>query len=94
MTVEEVRKLIEELHLRVPKDFQNMDTNQLSKELRSVMEFERQTFERIENLDKNGTEQDLIKYAKMICKNITEKEITDIQEIYLKKIDSEYLNSK
>ena len=94
MTVEEVRKLIEELHLRVPKDFQKMDTNQLSKDLRSVMEFERQIFERIENLDKNGTEQDLIKYAKMICKNIIEKEIADIQEIYLKKIDSEYLNSK
>ena len=94
MTVEEVQKLIEELHLRVPKDFQKMEITQLSNELRSVMEFERQTFQRLEDLEKTGTKQDLINYTKMVCKNITQKEISEIQEHYLKKIDKEYLNSK
>ena len=65
MTVEEVRKLIEELHLRVPKDFAKMNVEQLSGELRGAMEFERQTFKRIDGFEKKGTEQDLIKYAKM-----------------------------
>ena len=94
MTVEEVQKLIEELHLRVPKDFQKMEIIQLSKELRSVMEFERQTFQRLEELEKAGTKQDLINYTKMVCKNITQREISEIQEHYLKKIDKKYLNSK
>jgi len=58
------------------------------------MEFERQTFQKIEDLEKKGIEQDMIKYAKIICQNTVQREITEIQEIYLKKIDSEYLNSK
>jgi len=36
----------------------------------------------------------LIKYAKMICRNIIERETILIQETYLKKIDEQYLNSK
>jgi len=92
--VGEISKLIEELHLRVPKDFKKMDITQLSNELRGIMEFERQTFQKIEDLEKKGIEQDMIKYAKIICQNTVQREITEIQEIYLKKIDSEYLNSK
>lgn len=94
MTVDDISKLIEELHLRVPKDFKKMDITQLSNELRGIMEFERQTFQKIEDLEKKGIEQDMIKYAKIICQNTVQREITEIQEIYLKKIDSEYLNSK
>ncbi|HUU47796.1 MAG TPA: hypothetical protein VMW55_03335 [Nitrosopumilaceae archaeon] len=94
MIVGEISKLIEELHLRVPKDFKKMDITQLSNELRGIMEFERQTFQKIEDLEKKGIEQDMIKYAKIICQNTVQREITEIQEIYLKKIDSEYLNSK
>jgi hypothetical protein len=30
----------------------------------------------------------------MLCKNTTEREITQIQEIYLEKIDKEYLSLK
>lgn len=93
MTVEEIQKIIEEVNLRVPKDYQKMDINQISNEFRAIMEYERQTFQRIDELEKKGTSQDLIKYAKMICKNTTSREITEIQEIYLKKIDSEYLKS-
>ena len=93
MSVEEIRKLIEELNLRVPKDYQKMNTKQLSGELRAVMEFERETFQKMEEFEKNGTESDLTTYAKMVCKNTIEREIAEIQEIYLTKIDEEYLNS-
>jgi len=94
MTVDDISKLIEELHLRVPKDFKKMDIPQISDELRKTMEFERQTFQKIEELEENGVKQDLVQYAKIICKNTIQREITQIQEIYLKKIGSEYLNSK
>jgi hypothetical protein len=90
---EEIRKLIEDLNLRVSKNYQKMDVKQLSGELREVMEFEQQTFQKIEEYEKNGTEQDLVNYTKMICKNTTQREISEIQEIYLGKIDTEYLNS-
>ena len=93
MTVEEIRKLIEELNLRIPKDYQRMDVNKLGAELREVMDFEQQTFQKIEEFEKKGSEQDLITYAKIIIKNTTEQEISKIQEIYLKKIDSEFLKS-
>ena len=93
MKVEEIRKLIEDLNLRVPKNYQKMDVKQISEELREAMEFEQQTFQKIDEFEKNGTEQDLVNYAKMICKNTTEREISEIQEIYLEKIDTEYLNS-
>ncbi|MDH3277712.1 MAG: hypothetical protein OEL77_04090 [Nitrosopumilus sp.] len=93
MTVDEIRQIIEKLHLRVPKDFKKMSIPQLSNELRGIMEFERQTFQKIEDLEKKGIQQDMIKYAKIICKNTIQREITEIQEIYLKKIDNEYLNS-
>ena len=93
MSVEEIRKLIEEMNLRVPKDHHKMDTKQLSGELRDVMEFERSTFQKIEEFEKKGTEKDLTTYAKMICKNTAEREIAEIQKIYFKKIDNEYLNS-
>jgi hypothetical protein len=94
MKITGILKLIEELNLRVPKDYQNMDVKQLSGELQEIMKFEQETFQQIEEFEKNGTDQDLISYAKMICKNTTEREITEIQKIYLEKIDTEYLKSK
>jgi hypothetical protein len=93
VSVDGIRGLIEEMNLRVPKDYQKMNIEQLSKELRETMEFERQVFQRIEEYEKNGIEQDLATYAKIICKNTAEREIIEIQENYFKKIDNEYLNS-
>ena len=93
MSVKGIRKLIEEMNLRVPKDYQKMDIEQLSGELREVMEFERQIFQKIEGFEENGTEEDLTNYAKIICKNTVSREILEIQEIYFKKIDNQYLNS-
>ena len=94
MKITGILKLIEELNLRVPKDYQNMDVKQLSGELQEIMKFEQETFQQIEEFEKNGTDLDLVNYAKMICKNTTEREITEIQKIYLEKIDTEYLKSK
>jgi len=93
VSVEEIRRLIEEMNLRVSKDYQKMDIEQLSRELREAMQFEQTTFQRIDELEKNGVEQDLANYAKMICKNTAGREISEIQEIYFKKLDNEYLNS-
>jgi phosphomevalonate kinase len=93
VSVEEIRRLIEEMNLRVSKDYQKINIEQLSRELREAMQFERQTFQRIDELEKNGVEQDLANYARMICKNTAGREIVKIQENYFKKIDNEYLNS-
>jgi phosphomevalonate kinase len=93
VSVEEIRRLIEEMNLRVSKDYQKINIEQLSRELREAMQFERQTFQRIDELEKNGVEQDLANYARMICKNTAEREISRIQEIYFKKIESEHPNS-
>jgi hypothetical protein len=49
---------------------------------------------KIEEFEKIENKQDLVKYVKIICKNTTQREITQIQEIYLEKIDKNYLNSK
>ena len=52
MSVEEIRRLIEEMNLRVSKDYQKINIEQLSRELREAMQFERQTFQRIDELGK------------------------------------------
>ena len=93
MKGDDVRKLIDEANQRERKDYQKMDIEEISRELRGAMEFERVIFEKIEDMEKKGTEQDLLNYAKMIIKNTTGREISEIQEIYLKKIDNEYLSS-
>ena len=94
MNIEELRNLVEELNLRPKKDFDKMDVKQLSRELRDIMAFEQETFQKLEEFKKNGVEQDLISYAKMVCRNTVGREISEIQEIYLKKIDTEYLNTR
>lgn len=91
MTTEEVQKIIEEMNLRVKKNYQLMTVEQISRELRESMDFERKTFQKIEELEQKGTEQDLVNYARIVCRNTTQREIIEIQEIYLKKIDTEYL---
>ena len=57
------------------------------------MEFERESFKKIMNLEKPDN-PDLMQYAKMVCKNTTQREITQIQEVYLEKIDEQYIKSK
>ena len=93
MKGDDVRKLIDEANQRERKDYQKMEIEELSEELRDAMEFERLIFEKIEDMEKKGTEQDLLNYAKMVIKNTTGREISEIQENYLRKIDNEYLSS-
>lgn len=90
---EAVQKIIEEVNLRTTKDYNRMGITQLSGELRDAMEFEREIFQKIEDLENQGTETELIHYAKVVCKNTTSREISEIQEVYLTKIDKEYLRS-
>ncbi len=67
------------------KEYQKMEIEELSTEIREAIKFQQESFQRIEEFESNGIQQDLIKYAKMICKNTIEREILKIQEVYLKK---------
>jgi hypothetical protein len=93
---DEVQKLIDEINFRKTnsKNYEKMNAVEISKEFKEIMEFEQESFKKIEEFEKTQKNSDLIQYAKMICRNTTGRQISQIQEIYLKKIDKEYLNSK
>jgi len=92
----EIQKLVDEINLREsnPKNYKTMSAEELSKEFREIMKFEQESFKKIERFEKIERNQDLAQYAKMICKNTTGREIAQMQGIYLKKIDEEFLDSK
>ncbi|MDC0153654.1 hypothetical protein OAJ02_02850 [Nitrosopumilus sp.] len=92
--MENIKKLIEEINLRKPKKYEQMKIEEISKELHYVMKFEQDTIKKINLFEKDHQDVDLIKYARIICRNTVERETSLIQETYLKKIDSKYLNSK
>jgi hypothetical protein len=92
----EIQKLVDEINLREtnPKNYKKMKAEELSREFREIMKFEQESFKKIERFEKIERDADLAQYAKMICKNTTGREIAQLQEVYLKKIDEEFLNSK
>lgn len=90
--IEQIQQIIEEVNQRIKKDYHKMDIEETSSELRNIMEFERKIFQKIENLEKKEINPELIKYVKIICRNTTEREISEIQENYLAKIDKKYLS--
>ena len=90
--MENIKELIEEINSRKPKDYEKMSIKEVSDELHKVMEFEQTILKKIKLFEDDHQEPDLIKYAKMIYKKIIERETSLIQETYLKKIDSQYLN--
>ena len=94
--MDEIEKIVEEISFRKSKskNYEKMKVEEISKELQNIMKFEQNSLKKIEEFEKIQENQDLIIYLKMISKNNTQREITDIQEIYLKKIDSEFLNQK
>ena len=92
--MENIKKLIEEINLRKPKKYEQMRIEEISKELHYVMKFEQDTIKKINLFEKDHQDIDLIKYARIICRNTVERETALIQETYLKKIDEQYLNSK
>jgi hypothetical protein len=91
---DEIEKLIDEISFRKSKskNYESMKAEEISKELREIMKFEQESYKKIEEFGKTNKNQDLIEYAKMISKNTTGREIAQLQEVYLKKIDEEYLN--
>ena len=93
---DELEKLIDEISFRKAesKNYDDMKIEQISQELKNIMKFEQESLKKIEKYKKINQDEDLINYLKMISKNTTEREITQIQEIYLHKIDKEYLSSK
>ena len=92
--MEKIKKLIDEINSRKPKNYEQMKMEEISEELHNVMEFEQNLLEKINTFEKDNQDVDLIKYLKIICRNTVERETILIQETYLKKIDSQYLNSK
>ena len=92
----EVQKLIDEINFRKsnPKNYEEMKAEEISKELREIMKFEQESFKKIEEFEKTQKNQDLVQYAKMISSNTTGREIIQLQEVYLRKIDEEFLNKK
>ena len=90
--MENIKELIEEINSRKPKDYEKMSIKEVSDELHKVMEFEQMIVKKIKLFEDDHQEPDLIIYAKMIYKKIIERETILIQETYLKKIDSQYLN--
>ena len=92
--MEKIKKLIDEINSRKPKNYKQMKVEEVSEELHNVMEFEQNLLEKIKTFEKDHQDVDLIKYLKIICRNTVERETILIQETYLKKIDSQYLNSK
>ena len=92
--MEKVKKLIEEINLRKPKNYEQMKIEEVSKELHNTMEFEQNVLKKINEIENEHQDSDLIKYAKMICRNTMERETALIQDAYLKKIDSKYPDSK
>jgi len=93
---DEIQKLIDEISFRKSnsKNYEEMKAIEISKVLREIMKFEQESFKKIEEFEKTQKNQDLVQYAKMISRNTTGREIAQLQEIYLKKIDEEFLNKK
>jgi hypothetical protein len=93
---DEIQKLIDEINFRKSnsKNYEEMKAIEISKELREIIKFEQESFKKIEEFEKTQKNQDLVQYAQMISRNTTGREIAQLQEIYLKKIDEEFLNKK
>jgi hypothetical protein len=91
--IEEIQNFVNMINTRSSnsKEYQKMKIEELSAEIREAIKFQQESFQRIEEFEVKGGQHDLIKYAKMICKNTIEREIIKIQEVYLKKIEKEYL---
>lgn len=94
--LDEIQKLIDEINFRKTnsKNYEEMKAIEISKELREIIKFEEESFKKIEEFEKTQQNQDLVQYAKMISRNTTGREITQLQETYLKKIKEEYPNKK
>ena len=89
----EIEKIIDEISFikTKSKNYEDMEVEEISNELRMIMEFEQKAVKKIEEFEQKSKDKDFVEYLKMISKNTTQREISKIQEIYLQKIDERYL---
>lgn len=91
--IDEIKEVINKINMRNSdtRDYQKIKIEELSADMREVMKFQQEIIQRIEDFEIKGLQQDLTNYVKTICKNTAEREILKIQDVYLKKIETEYL---
>ncbi len=92
--LEEIRDLINETQTRYSDTaiFKNMPIEELSEKLHDAMAYEQEINEKLTEFEKKGIDKETIHYAKVVCKNSTQKEILAIQEAYLQEVDRKYLD--
>lgn len=94
--LDEIREIITQTQLKYSEkeEFKTMSIEELSQKLRDAISYEQEINEELEKFEKKGASQDIIRYAKFICKNSTQKQISAIQDAYLKELDRKYLKPK
>lgn len=93
---DEIQELIDEVSFRKSdsKDYERMKIEEISKEFKEIMKFQQESFRKIEEFEKtNQNKTEIAEYIKLLCNNTFQREIMQIQEVYLKKIDAEYPRS-
>ena len=73
--IEKIQNCIDMISTRSSnsKEYQKMKIEELSVEIREAIKFQQESFQRIEEFEVKGGQQDLIKYVKMFVK-ILQKE--------------------
>ena len=92
----EIQELIDEVSFRKSdsKEYERMEIEEISKEFREIMKFQQESFRKIEEFEKtNQDKTEIAEYIKLLCNNTFQREIMQIQEVYLKKIDAKYPRS-
>lgn len=94
--LEEILDLITQTQLRQSDmtKFKTMSIEELSQRLREAITYEQEISEELEKFEKKGASKDVIDYAKFVCKNSTQKQISAIQDAYLKELDRRYLRQR
>lgn len=92
--MQEIQKLIDDINSRATnvKDYEEMGIEEIGKRLRDAMKFEQDTLKKIEEYEETSKNHDLLKYARIISRNVAGQEIIQIQKIYLEKIREQYIN--
>ncbi|WP_420545710.1 hypothetical protein [Nitrosopumilus sp.] len=93
---DEIQELIDEVSFRKSdsKDYERMKIEEISREFKEIMKFQQESFRKIEEFEKtNQNKTEIAEYIKLLCNNTFQREIMQIQEVYLKKIDAKYPRS-
>lgn len=87
--IDEVKQFIIKIEssIKSPQTYERMSLEELSFELRKAMISQNTIQESIENFEEKGINSDFIEYARIVCANITQRQMTMIQENYFEKLD-------